>query len=301
MKLAILLLCHKNAKQINLLLDTLKHPDIDFYVHMDKKANIVNQITKRPDIHFLPDDLRVDVKWGGFSMIEATRNLLETAYKGKRYDYFWLCSGQDFPLVSSQKIIKYFQNHIGLNFISYWPSFHFHNANRENHYDKRNAIFFPQFLMDRSLIKRILKRIYIEISGGWNYTISVFRRKDKFSIVPFYYGPSWWALTNEFIQWSLHYIKVNPWYSEGYKNALNPDESFFQTLLMLSPFKQKRQDYLHYIDWSPRTGKRRNSPNTLTISDFEKMKESGYLMARKFDMDVDQDIINKLHDTINGF
>lgn len=30
MKLAILLLCHKNAEQINLFLQTMKHPDIDF-------------------------------------------------------------------------------------------------------------------------------------------------------------------------------------------------------------------------------------------------------------------------------
>lgn len=298
MKLAILLLCHKNANQINLLLETLKHPDINFYVHVDKKANIVNQIIKRPDIHVLPDNLRVDVKWSGFSMIEATLNLLRAACKDKQCDYYWLCSGQDFPLVSSQQIIQYFQNHKGENFISYWPSFHFNNNSRENHLDKRNALFFPEFLMDRSLIKRIVKRIYIEVSGGWNYTLPVFRRKDKFTTVPFYYGPQWYALTDEFVQWALHYIKVNPWYSEGYKNSLTPDESFFQTLLMLSPFKRKKHDYLHYIDWSPREGKPKNSPNTLTISDFEKMKESGYLMARKFDMDVDEKIIKKLHDSI---
>lgn len=36
MKLAILLLCHKNAEQINLFLQTMKHPDIDFYIHVDK-------------------------------------------------------------------------------------------------------------------------------------------------------------------------------------------------------------------------------------------------------------------------
>ena len=42
MKLAILLLCHKNAEQINLFLETLKHPDIEFFIHMDKKADIVN-------------------------------------------------------------------------------------------------------------------------------------------------------------------------------------------------------------------------------------------------------------------
>ena len=34
MKIAILILCHKNPKQINLLLDKLNHQDIDCYIHI---------------------------------------------------------------------------------------------------------------------------------------------------------------------------------------------------------------------------------------------------------------------------
>ena len=37
MKIAILIQCHKNPKQINLLLERLNHPQIDCYVHIDKK------------------------------------------------------------------------------------------------------------------------------------------------------------------------------------------------------------------------------------------------------------------------
>lgn len=46
MKIAILILCHKNPKQINLLLDKLNHQDIDCYIHIDKKADFANKITK---------------------------------------------------------------------------------------------------------------------------------------------------------------------------------------------------------------------------------------------------------------
>ena len=38
MKIAVLIQCHKNAKQINFLLNKLNHPDIDCYLHIDKKA-----------------------------------------------------------------------------------------------------------------------------------------------------------------------------------------------------------------------------------------------------------------------
>lgn len=46
---------------------------------MDKKANIVNQLIKRSDIHVLPGNLRVDVRWGEFSQTQATLNLFSTA------------------------------------------------------------------------------------------------------------------------------------------------------------------------------------------------------------------------------
>lgn len=56
MKIAILILCHKNPKQINLLLDKLNHQDIDCYIHIDKKADFANKITKRSNIVLLPDE-----------------------------------------------------------------------------------------------------------------------------------------------------------------------------------------------------------------------------------------------------
>lgn len=90
----------------------------------------------------------------------------------------------------------------------------------------------------------------------------------------------------------------NPWYEEGYKSSLIPDESFFQTLFMMSPYKKTRHNYLHYIDWNSRDGKIQNSPNTLTMADYDVMRNSGYLMARKFDINLSKEIIEKL---INSF
>lgn len=46
MKIAILILCHKNPKQINLLLDKLNHQDIDCYIHIDKKRTLRIKLQK---------------------------------------------------------------------------------------------------------------------------------------------------------------------------------------------------------------------------------------------------------------
>lgn len=63
---------------------------------------------------------------------------------------------------------------------------------------------------------------------------------------------------------------------------------------MMSPYSTTRYDYLHYVDWSERPGKPKNSPNTLVLGDYEKIKNSGYLMARKFDINVDKKIVERL-------
>lgn len=104
MKIAILILCHKNPKQINLLLDKLNHQDIDCYIHIDKKADFANKITKRSNIVLLPDEKRVSVEWAQISMVTATINLVEEAHRHGKYDYYWLTSGQDWPLYSADEM-----------------------------------------------------------------------------------------------------------------------------------------------------------------------------------------------------
>ena len=39
-KLAILIACHKNASQINLLVKALTHSDVDVFLHVDKKSDM---------------------------------------------------------------------------------------------------------------------------------------------------------------------------------------------------------------------------------------------------------------------
>ena len=47
MKVAFLMLCHKNPKQINLLLKALKHPQIDVFIHVDSKNETLEKTLRR--------------------------------------------------------------------------------------------------------------------------------------------------------------------------------------------------------------------------------------------------------------
>lgn len=71
--------CHKKPEQVNLLLNALDDPDLDIYIHIDKKSNIKSGIKAGQQIHILPDEYRVDVGWAVFSQVEATLNLMKYA------------------------------------------------------------------------------------------------------------------------------------------------------------------------------------------------------------------------------
>lgn len=288
MRIAILILCHKNPSQINALLNILKNPSITFFLHIDRKSSIKNEITKRDDVVILSDNKRVDVQWGKISQIQATLNLLNSASSDDDYDFFWLCSGQDFPIKSCDYILKWFENNADNDFVNLMPSKNT-GLKSENNYDKRNAIYFPNWILGKEIHKRIIRRFYTEITGGYNQTYNCVRRKPVGGM-RFYFGSQWICLTRRTVDWITIYLNKNPEYFQFFENCNCPDESFFQTLVMNSPYASLRKDYLHFIDWAGQ----KNHPKVLTIDDYHRLIESEKLMARKFDFDVDQQIIKEL-------
>lgn len=80
MRIVFLMQCHRNPKQINMLLDALKHPMVDVFVHVDKKSQAIkDKITQREGVYILPEQQCVDVQWAQYSQVEATLQLLSTA------------------------------------------------------------------------------------------------------------------------------------------------------------------------------------------------------------------------------
>ena len=59
--------------------------------------------------------------------------------------------------------------------------------------------------------------------------------RDRFLFWKFMVG------IKETIDWIMQYITTHPEYYKFYENATCPDESFFQTLVMISPYADKKQ------------------------------------------------------------
>ena len=217
-------------------------------------------------------------------MIDAPVNLMESVFTSKiKYDYIWLISGQDFPLKSSQEIINFLEKNKGKNFIE------INKFERENTIKKRYELYFPNWMRSKNFFVRCLNMWYINIALHLGTLLD---RKNILN-VDFYYGSQWWTLTYECAK-EIYDILLKGEYIDYYKGSLVPDESIFQTIYMNSRFKDKYYDKLTYVNWKGQI----NHPKTFTIEDCDELEKVNYLMARKFDEDFDDKIINKLYDEL---
>lgn len=283
-KIAYIILCHDNLEQTNVLINQLDDGNCNFFVHIDKKADVYQFDSNH--VTLVPNEKRVDVKWGHISMIYATINAMSLVERNhSNYDYVFLISGQDFPLKSNIEIQRYLTRHDGCQYIEVLE----HSHKDYLRYLKRNSLLYNDFLMKRTFLAKMAKKFFIFVTGGKKKTFKIIQRKDQLRLT-FEFGSQWWALTFDCFMWILKYIKNHPEYLEFYKKCLVPDESFFQTVFMHSPFRSARRDSLTYLDW---TG--RNHPKTFLNSDFKLlMSQQDKLFARKFNFSVDKSIVDMI-------
>ncbi len=288
-KIAMLMLCHILPNQINDFIDRFDDGHFDIFIHVDKKSDIQASINRRNSVHFVPDEKRVDVRWGQYSMVEATLRLIELATKTDQYDYYWLCSGQDFPIKRTDEIYEFLSNK-NCNFMTLFSSANNPKNGRSNtERDKRCEIYYPTWLIGRTILQRVLKKLYNIATGGLGHTFKLFRRTPPVGLKLFF-GSQWWCLTNETIGWILEFILQHNEVCDFFRISLVPDESFFQTLFMNSPYAADIEPNLVYMDWSE--GK--NSPKVLTDADYDLMIKPEKLIARKIDSRRSPDLYKRL-------
>ena len=278
-KIAMLMCCHRFPDQVNDFIGKFDPSKFEFFIHVDRKSAIQRDIIQKENVHFVPEHLRVSVMWGDYSQIEATLAVLNTALSGGAYDYYWLCSGQCFPIKSTSYIYEFLSSS-DCNYIS---------ASRSKAFDKRSEIAYPGWMIGKKTWQRVTKNAWILLSGGKNATFGLFRRKLPDNI-RLYHGSQWWCLNRKTVEWLMAYVKEHPEYCAFFKRSLCPDECFFQTLVMKSPFSDDVKDFLVYVDWSEGY----SSPKTLRLSDYDTLMSSDKLLARKIEKDADAELYQKL-------
>jgi len=283
LRLAFLLQVHKNPEQLyKFIRQITANKNSDVYIHIDRKSidKFSSRIPTGPHIKII--DESIHIKWGDISQVDATMCLLRNLKKThKKYDFVFLRSGQDLMVKSgledflARNCEKVFMNSKKVESpYTYfwnikWPAF------ARNQYD---SVFHPNRIIRAALITLYKLGINI-LPNPHTLPIDVYR------------GSSWFCIPGEAASYIVDFVENNPWFYKAFENALAPDEYFFQTIIMSSPYALKNAcDNLTHL----RFGISRQDNNhavTFSIKDVPEIENSGKFFARKFDQDIDNEVI----------
>jgi hypothetical protein len=279
MKIAHLILAHNNPKQLEQLIKRLTYADDAVYIHLDKKTAMVayQYLEQLNNVYFVRD--RVKVKWGAYSIVEATlRGFKAIINSGVGYNFVNLLSGCDYPLQTPAHIHNFLEQNEGKAFMSYLPiDTEWQEALPRISYYHLTNYPFPGCHTLQKMLNDFLPK-----------------RKMPDGLIPV--GRSQWFTTPiDCIKYLVNYLEHNSSVRHFMKLTWGPDEFIFQTILYNSPYRgQMVNTNLRYIDWSAGGA----SPKTFTMADKEALLSSKKLYARKFDIinhaDIMQEIDRKL-------
>lgn len=281
-KHAYLIMAHKDDYTFRTLLHMLDDPRNDIFIHMDVK----NRQFDRNDVI---DSLsyskcfftrRTNVVWGGYSQINAELLLLALAVGENRYTYYHLLSGQDLPIKSQDFIHEFFEKNFGKEFMRF-------ESDVFCYYERVRYYYFFQEKIGRGGKSKLY--------GGLNklaLTIQKILKVNRNSAMCFRKGDTWFSITDSLAR---SVLERKEWIRSVFKDTVCCDEVCFQTIVVNSEFKDSlyrpicdnsNGGMMRLIDW------RRGRPYIFRKDDLRELEQSAMLWARKFDCEVDSEIID---------
>lgn len=283
MKFAYLIMAHDSLLQLQILLRMLDYSENDIYLHIDKKSNISKEdcvtVVKKARIFFYKS---YSVYWADYSQTKCQLFLLREAIKEK-HDYYHLLSGHDLPIKTHNEICKFFEMNNGKEFI------HFEN---DEYCDKDNCKYNHYFT---SWIKRhpnCFINKYLEKLE--KKSLATQKKKGIFNNL--YCGANWFSITHKLaVEYCFYHKKI----LKLVKWTLSSDEYCLQTfyrtlsgggysLYAQTLYSNDYRAVVREIDWV------RGKPYVWRSSDFDYLMHSDRMFARKFNWNVDREIILKI-------
>jgi len=283
MKVAHLILAYKDPEQLDKLIEIMSIDEFTFFVHLDKKIDYKNFefISARSNVIFIKN--RVEITWGSFSMNHAIIESFKEIMIHDKFDNISVISSQHLPIKTPQEILNYLLNNKDFQFFKCIP------------YDKLDPWW-------KLCERRILKYSLIEWKVPGKYTIEKLinnilpnRNLPKnYTIVG---SPSCFCFTSECVNYVVNEFQKNKKLKKFFKYVWGSDEFIFATIIYNSKFKEKINECIVYVEFPDAKD---GHSKVMQKDDFEKIIKSGKLFARKFDPNVDNEIIEMINNLRNG-
>lgn len=286
MKIAILILAHKNRSQIEILINQLQHPFFNIYLHLDKNADFSYNDIKG---NYTKVDRSYRCSWGGYSVTRGTFSLLKKAYEQEN-EYFVLISGQDFPIKTNEQIYNYFIQNRGKSYINIISK---EQVKNEPLVDYNN--FLQRFLLihvPKRPPHNIFEKLGFSLKAKWR------QLQKKYSFLKFpvpaniYAGENWFNLHRDEVSNLLKEYKKSIFLRFRLSLGLLMEEVLPHTLLKRNLQSEKWvNDSLRFTIWKSET----SHPENISYENINEAISSNDLFARKFDdISVIQQLSGKL-------
>lgn len=286
LRIAYVLMVHKNPDQVNMFLQQLLTDEqADIYIHINKKNldEIEGRLIRDPRILMTSENAVVN--WGDVSLVDAMLILLrEVVASGKKYDFVCLRSGQDMMVRKGYK--EYLAANKGKSFMSM----------EEIDFRSEDAAFlrvkWPKAttkMYDSLHPCRILR---VALRKLYGMRINVLPKKENVSSrMRLYLGYMWFCISWEMAEYMADFIEKNPWYYEAFKDGLVPDRLFFNTLAMDSTLADTVVNVHQTYEYWGSSYKNSNHPVVFTMENIDELEKTDCFFARKFDSGVDREVI----------
>jgi hypothetical protein len=276
MKIAFLIAAHAHPALVARLVERLERPFTSIHLHVDRSVDI------RPfqialaghNVRWAP---RKRSRWGTFGQVRASLSLLDSALRDDA-DMFMLISGQDYPLVTPERMQEFFTQHQGTSFITCrpmpWSALEGRGGfERLEHYHFALGnwrLEYPSVHLPGARRLRYLHHLC---------ALALPRVRRLPAGVAFHAGSNWWNLTREAAQFVVEFARHERKLMRAFRFSKSADEIFFQTVLMNSGREWVRQDRdLRGVFWD---GRRNEFPAVVRPEEFDELEKLDAFFIRK--------------------
>lgn len=282
MKIAYLIPTYTDPEHLARLIRALDK-DAEFFVHVDAKVDETpfRRAAEAGNVHFL--ERRFRVLWGDISQVYYQRELLTACMNHPaRFVRICLLSGQDYPLWRNDRLLRFFRENSGREFVAGIRLEGQRKNVVRNYRIYRPPVWIPLLSVRNNIRMRVLLR-HLTALCGIRKPLRLRAGDRELSV---YKGTDWWSCTPALAGWMLDELRRYPEILRFFRTMFVPSELVWPTLAFHSPFAGKallqEGDYtsladltpLHFIDYHPLV-------KVLDEKDLHRLRESGKPFARK--------------------
>jgi hypothetical protein len=296
MKIAYLVLCHADPQYIARMCRKLMEGNSQnsVFLHVDRKSTMMQELSQllagAAQVFFTPH--RVPVYWGGYSLVQATLELMRQSMAQGDYDRFVLLQGADYPIKSSAEIDQFFTRHADTEFIKACDA----TASKSPYlYSRARYRLFcdrPTFL--KKAWNRLTRLLDLKLHSGH---LSV--EGQDWHV---YWGCAQIALTRNCVSHILKF-ENNQTLRSYFGKTFAADELYFHTIVFNSSFRERTSEGgVHAETPGLRLVDMRNlcyfeyprSVTTLAAADFERLRRVPELYIRKVTSAASTPLLDKI-------